>query len=841
MKDKPNIAELFAAALELDASARVGFLADGCGGDHALLDELSQLIDEHERLAESQFLEISALEIEAEHLAEDAGEDQRIGQTFGRYKITNGLAAGGMGAIYLAVRTDDFEKQAAVKIIKRGMDTDAILGRFRTERQILAGLDHPNIAHLIDGGTTDDGLPYFVMEFVDGVPVVEYCQKNSLSAPAVLHLFRKICAAVQFAHQKLIVHRDLKPSNILVNADGEPKLLDFGIAKLLNLTDPSQTQTNMRVLTPAYASPEQLRGEITGTASDVYSLGLILSEMLGGTRNTTAGDETRHHDLDEIKGDLRNIIATSLRDEPAKRYGTVEAFSEDIRRYLNDLPVLARPDSLAYRTQKFLRRHRVAAAFCLLLGLSLIGGLAATVWKANEAHRQHEISEKRFGDLRKLSASFIKEIHGAIQDLPGSLPARQLLLKRAAEQLDMLAGETDGDPALQDELATAYINLASLPDMALSEKETIYEKAIAIYRTLMLKYPDDLHYQEQTAIALIELADTVKVRGSVAKGLETTRNAVTILEAVNAAAPHNAEHVRNLRNGYSALATFYVLDGERNENLKTSLRAKDTDAELRSLDTGGDWDLHSSRAYLQIGIAQTDLGDLRSASENIRNALDGFLQYQARDPNNMAINYAVWSAERRYAVALDLSGSRSDAIVHAGRALALIESMLSTSPKDIGYHRNSAVTHIILGQMLVREKQPAAAIPHFRRALELSRQVLAIDADYIESKIDVARSLGNLGNALVATGRKADGQAYLDEALTTFHETASADPENSLMMRDFAETAEWLGLARQASDPASAAEYFRISYALWNDLRSRDRISEADSARPDLARNRTPA
>ncbi len=380
----------------------------------------------------AEFIEESAFEVTARLLAEDeteANAERRIGS----YKILREIGRGGMGVVYLAERDDEYRKQVAIKLIKRGMDTDAVLQRFRHERQILANLEHPNIARLLDGGTTDDGLPYFVMEYIEGLPVDTYCDKHKLTTDERLKLFRTVCAAVTYAHQNLVIHRDLKPINILVTDEGVPKLLDFGIAKLLH---PSMEQATtatvagLRVLTPEYASPEQIRGEKLTTATDVYSLGVILYELLTGQRPFQLKDTTPQELLRAIeegeptkpskvtgnghehtasyvarnqrllKGDLDNIVLKALRKEPERRYKSVEQFSEDIRRYLEGLPVIARKDTFVYRTSKFMARNRAAVAAAVLILLTLIGGIVATTWQARRAREQARIAEAKSAEAQ---------------------------------------------------------------------------------------------------------------------------------------------------------------------------------------------------------------------------------------------------------------------------------------------------------------------------------------------------------------------------------------------------------------------------------------------------------
>lgn len=349
---------------------------------------------------------------------------------------------------------------------------------------ILASLKHPNIAHLIDGGTTNDGLPYFVMEYVEGVSIIEYAKSENLDLNERLDLFREVCAAVSFAHQNLVIHRDLKPSNILITNDGKVKLLDFGIAKLLKSEEINQTATQMHIFTPEYASPEQVQGEKLTTATDIYSLGVILYELLTENRpynteskniseiiktvcetepvrpslavikntNQTDYPKSKIKNQKSLRGDLDNIILKALRKEPERRYSSVEQLSEDIRRHQIGLPVSASADTFSYRFGKFINRNRIGVAAAALILITLLGGLFATLYQRNKAQR-------RFNDVRQIANSFLFEFHDAIETLPGSTPARELVVKRALEYLDQLAAESEGDITLQRELGTAYAKI----------------------------------------------------------------------------------------------------------------------------------------------------------------------------------------------------------------------------------------------------------------------------------------------------------------------------------------------------------------------------------------------
>ncbi|MFN0107448.1 MAG: serine/threonine protein kinase [Blastocatellia bacterium] len=484
-----RIKQIFDQVIEAETGSQEGPLTAACAGDDGLRAEVEKLLRGHEQA--SGFIEEPAV-AKAAQILQISVEDALIGQQIGPYKVLREIGHGGMGQVYLAVRADDeYKKRVALKIIKRGMDTQEIIRRFRNERQILAGLDHPNIGKLLDGGTTEDGLPYFAMEYVAGKPITDYCDDRKLSTIERLKLFRHVCAAIQFAHQNLVVHRDIKPSNILVTEDGTPKLLDFGIAKVLNPELSGQTidptATALRLMTPEYASPEQVRGETITTASDVYSLGVVLYELLTGHRPYRVKSRLPHEILrivceeepekpstavsrteegtsrdgskpitltpesvsrtregepnklrQKLRGDVDNIVLMAMRKEPQRRYTTVNQFSEDLRRYIDGLPVVASKDTVSYRAQKFVKRNRSAVVAAALIFLSLFGGIAVAWWQAR-------IAQQRFNDVRQLANSLLFEVHDEIEKLPGSTSVRQLIVKRALEYLDRLAMQAGSD------------------------------------------------------------------------------------------------------------------------------------------------------------------------------------------------------------------------------------------------------------------------------------------------------------------------------------------------------------------------------------------------------------
>ncbi len=489
-----RITELLEKALALPGAEREAFLQGACTEDPEIRREVESLLASHEE-ADSSFLNPS--EAIAEEPAEkDTRPGVEVGRRIGPYLVTEKIGHGGMGEVFAATRADgQYEKKVALKLVRTGYDTSFVLERFRNERQILASLDHPNIARLLDGGTTQETIPYLIMELVDGAPIDTYCDAKKLSVTERLQLFRQVCSAVQYAHQHLVIHRDIKPSNILVTQDGVPKLLDFGIAKILDPSGSTES-TLLRPMTPEYASPEQVRGEAISTHTDVYSLGVVLYQLLTGRspyrvdtrtperlaeaitrdeperpstaihRKETAGGagDSREITPEEVsgtreatparlqkrlRGDLDFILLKALRKEPMQRYSSVEQFSEDIRRHLEGIPVGARKGTWSYRSGKFVRRHKASVLAASLIFVTLVTAVVVTV-------REARIAQRRFNDVRKLANSLMFEVHDSIENIPGATQARKLVVQRSLEYLDKLSKESGNDPDLLRDLATAY-------------------------------------------------------------------------------------------------------------------------------------------------------------------------------------------------------------------------------------------------------------------------------------------------------------------------------------------------------------------------------------------------
>ncbi|MEQ1922294.1 MAG: protein kinase [Pyrinomonadaceae bacterium] len=780
-------------AVELAPDDRAAFLDQKCADDMTLRNEVESLLaadNTNAQLLEGNF-SVAVLG--------EGGPDPRIGTKIGHYEITAEIGAGGMGAVYLAERSDGaFEQKVALKLIKRGMDSDAILRHFVNERQILASLEHPNIAHLIDGGTTKDDLPFFVMEYVEGETIVDYATNNGLSLEARLELFRKVCSAVSYAHQNLVIHRDLKPSNILVTKDGTPKLLDFGIAKLLK-GEPSQEQSTRNfIFTPEYASPEQVRGENLTTATDVYSLGVILYELLTGdrpydTRDKSIGDVIRsiceteperpssvvsrpqpeHGDTGQnekqtqprskpqaLRGDLDNIILKALRKEPERRYTSVEQFSEDIRLHLAGLPVLAIKDTWTYRATKFIKRNRAVAAAAAIILVTIIGGLSATLYQARIAQKERLKAEQRFNDVRALANSFLFEFHDAIQPLSGSTPARKLVVSRAIEYLDKLAVEAGDDAALQRELATAYERIGKIQGNSyfsnLGETDAAmasYRRSLEIRQRLADLDPVNRGLQYDLAISHRGVGDMYYTMDDLTNALQSYQSSHAILEKVAADDPSNLKYLSSLADVISRLGDIkgmpgYSNLGDQNGAMESyqrvvALAEKLTNAAPENQEYRGDY---ATRLFY-FGKLQAASGDVKGAIISGRKGIALLEALVVANPNDAAYESRLMVALNSLRSSLLADGQTAEAIENARRVITTMERLVSADPKNSNLKRGLGTSYHSLGICQVKAKQVGEGMESFRRALTIAEELAAAEPKNAEHRSDVESAKKSLTEA----------------------------------------------------------------------------------------------
>ena len=521
-------------------------------------------------------------------------------ERIGPYRVISELGRGGMGVVYLAVRdTDQFKTRVALKLIKRGMDSEEILRRFSIERQVLSALNHPNIARLIDASTTEDGRPYFVMEYIEGKPIDRHCDDEKMNVQERLALFRQVCSGVQHAHQNLIVHRDIKPGNILVNAQGVPKLMDFGIAKVLNpqlaavIGDP--TELGYRVMTTEYASPEQVRGDPIGTSSDIYSLGVVLYELLTGRRPyrfrtrleeeikrvvcdseparpstavtqqesfVTSAGETRVVDPTELArkreglpeklrrrlaGDVDNIVLMAMRKEARRRYASADQMAEDIKRHLDGMPVIASPDRPFYKFSKFLRRNRVAAGSLAAVLVALAGGLGVATYQYAQAESARAVAVERNEQLdaaigwiddglSKVFTAYDTEV----SKLEGGIKARQVLVKGFNDHLNAMPERVrDADPAkrhtarVRSRLGDLLGGLRSPTENQPDQALKEYDESLRIRKELAERPGASLDERHDYAVAMIRRADALNKLNRLDDARTQSEQAISILEDIS--------------------------------------------------------------------------------------------------------------------------------------------------------------------------------------------------------------------------------------------------------------------------------------------------------------------
>jgi serine/threonine protein kinase len=800
-----SVKDKIESLLEVDAAERSVYLDQIAGSDGELRRELESLLMSKENMA-TDFLEVPAYSEPGTLLSTSS----IIGRRLGPYQIVAEIGQGGMGEVYRALRVDDqYEKQVAIKLIRAGRESEFVITRFKNERQILAKLEHPNIARLLDGGSTPEGVPYLVMELIEGESIIQYCDRRALGIIARLELFLHVCSAVQFAHQRLIIHRDIKPGNILVTAERIPKLLDFGISKILDAESDSgggdHTTTILRMLTPAYASPEQIKGEAITTASDVYSLGVVLYELFTGrhpyrsdgsseqmlraicesepekpsTAVKTTGERTRSGSLGSspagpigtgdklskrLRGDLDNIVLMALRKEPQRRYASADQFAEDIRRYLGNLPVIARKDTASYRASKFVLRHKAGVVAAGIVILTLLAAFVAVV-------REERIAKRRFNDVRALANSLIFDVHDSIKDLPGSTPARKVIVDRALQYLNSLAAESSNDLGLQRELATAYerVGLVQghyLQDSLGDTKGSLdsYQKALKLRQQIDAKsggWKDHLAVAQGYRL----VANLLVAIGKRNQARENIDRAIAISYALNTKQPNQFEILHELGFDYEVSDYIGYPDdpNDASKVLDDAHKAVDADEaalkikpnDLKELDgyaidlshVGGHLEGSDPRkaieyyekeleielrltqrsnnikysetlavAYRDIGSVYDDLGEYPRSLENYVKCVTILEQLNRTDPQNATIRQSLAIEYANEAGELARVGKAKLGIRQWNKSTEIMRSLVASSPETAPYRHYLAAIVAMGGSIFTRARNPDAAFKQFEEA-----------------------------------------------------------------------------------------------------------------------------
>ena len=845
---------------------RQSFLNQMGSTDMELRQEVESLLSYESK--EPEFLQTAAVRSLAAGEFDMPKRSSLLGRMFGPYRITEMLGAGGMGDVYRAVRADgQYDQQAALKIVRSDFAGE-LTARFRHERQILASLDHPNIARILDGSKTEDGIPYLIMELIEGVSITEYCDQHHLPIEERLKLFRVVCSAVHYAHQHLVVHRDIKPSNILVTADGTPKLLDFGIARILgpDLADRSSTRTGLLMMTPEYASPEQLRGEPITTATDVYSLGLVLYELLTGVHafrlrgkmpheiargvlemeperpsgvlRQTSREEQKVSGAGDtrgaspvklsrmLSGDIDSIVLKAIRKDPHDRFISVDRLSEDIRRHLEGLPVLARKGTLSYRVSKYVLRHKAAVASAALMFLILVTGIMVTLREARIAQRNELRAERRFNDVRKLANSLLFDIHDSVKDLPGSTPARKLIVEIALQYLDSLSSEAAGDSSLERELATAYERVGEVQGHYLLSNlgETnnalhSYQKALRLRQDLSSSTGSS--WQDKLALARCYRLVSVQMQatGNVRDAADNIQAAITLAESVR------KEHLQEVsildelsldyeRNGQiqvggsspgltdvhawsesyrkaiavgedwvkiapSSQEAQHVLawdqmnyadtlgPGRRDERLPYYERSLEIAKRIAAQTTSIERLRDVAVVYNRFGMFYSDVGDIANSLKSYQSGLQIYEDLVAKDPQNKLLSQGLAIAHANVAEQLGKLGRVRESKAEIAKAINLMETLVHANPDNASQQGRLAEIHRTRAQILRRSNDPGASLADYKFVIAVYRGLLEKDSSNVSAQIRSATA--SLGMA------KAELQLHLSKlAANNFREALAA-------------------------------------------------------------------
>ena len=768
---------LFLDALDQPEEVRAAWLAAACAETPSLHAEVASLLAAFDEA--DDFLEDFTRGPVAALIEEVSRPEPVEGRQVGPYRLVREIAHGGMGAIYLATRGDgQFEQQVALKLVRRGMGTEAVLHRFQQERQILAWLQHDGIARLFGGGVTEDGQPYFVMEFVEGEPITAYCDTHRLSVSERLRLFLAVGEAVRYAHRNLVVHRDLKPSNILVTVDGHVKLLDFGIAKVLSEGHEalSLTQTGARMMTPEYAAPEQVRGQPVTTATDVYSLGVVLYELLTGHRpyrfdrpslvevervvceheperlSTAVGhvEEVPHRDgttetitprqvsearatqpdrlRRRLRGDLDTIVQKALRKEPERRYSSTDAFLDDIKRHLEGFPIAAKRDAIGYRMRKFAGRHQVGVVASALVLLVLLAGLAGTVWQSRIAAKE----ARKVEEVKTFLVSLFEKSDPATSS-GMDVTAREMLDEGAKRIKAELAGQPEVQAEMMSVIGEIYVGL-DLYD----EAGPLLDQALALRRGIHgPSHPD-------VAASLDAKASLLAALGKRDEAERLCRDALAMRrKLLGPSHPDVAETLTNLALLLYRNSVYNADQAEANGEVEKLYQ--EALAILRR--HYGEEHTSIANALNGVGLLYHDQGRYDEAEARFREALD--LQRKTLGPDHLDTATAMNNLALVFYQKGDLV-----------RAESLYTQVLDFDIRRLGENHLYTATVTNNLAMIAKERGDyETAVARFRKVVEIDRLLLGDEHRY------VAVATNNLASALMEQGELEEAETLSRSAL----------------------------------------------------------------------------
>ncbi len=822
-----RLKQLVESALELPAEVRAGYLEAECHGDSRLLRQARDLLE----LYRDEDVDAAPVELEQ----------------IGPYRLITELGAGGMGVVYLAQREDGFSRTVAVKIIRRGMDTDYFLTRFQQEREILGALDHPGIVRIVDAGSTADGRPYLVMDFVDGVRIDTFCE--NLTVRERVALFIKVCAAVQHAHRNLIVHRDLKPGNILVTIDGQPKLLDFGIAKALDQEENDLTASaTIPIMTRQYASPEQVRGQRVNTSSDVYALGLILYELLADARpyelkDMPVGEAERvicniepqepstfapKHDATELRGDLDRILLMALRKEPERRYPSVEALSADLEKYLQGRPVSAQRDTLAYRSSKFVRRNQTAVlAGGAMLFLILIGG-ASTLWQARIAGQERARAEHEAA-LAKTSETEAKR-----QERLAEQSAREAVSAR--DHAEQKAREAEGQRQRAEErfrdvrsmanslLFEFHALIRNLPGST-EARAFLIQKGLENLERLNHEAAADPGLQTEVAagyeqLGQLQAAAEDSALGDTKGAFDSQTKALEIRQRLASANPSDPALQRDLAASELRMAELLLALKQPLAALNFVRQAQQT---YETLVRSSPKDILS---LLGLAAAQQQRGQALESAGKLRDAIQAYSAHtetrrrvEATSPGDIELQSQTAEARELEAHALELEGRFAEALRIAQETGVVYRRAAAASPNSMRARRNVIQNHRVIASLAERVGEMSAARQNYQRALSLLQDLAASDPRNAGLAEDLTSLRGAYASTLFRMGLGQEAIQQYRSAVESAAALAVKDPDNPATRATLAAAHQGLGQALlEARSPAESETEYQNAIKLYDSL-----------------------
>jgi eukaryotic-like serine/threonine-protein kinase len=858
MIDRECVDNLFLAAVELPLVERSAFLQANCGGDVLVQMEVESLLaadlNDDEDI-EDVVRNVAACFFDTQNL---------IGQRLGLYRIVREIGRGGMGSVYLAVRDDaEYHKEVAVKIVRRGLDTDDVLKRFRNERQILAHLEHPYIAHLFDGGSTPAGVPFFVMEYIEGRPVDRFCREQSLSHQDVCKLFLLILEAVSFAHRSLVVHRDLKPANILITADGLPKLLDFGVAKLLDGADNAAhtTMPHQRPFTPEYASPEQVQGLPITTSTDIYSLGTVLYELLVGKSAQQFESHTplqielvvckteitrpRLHDR-SVASDLDNIVMKALQKDPKRRYHSADQFAEDVRRYLERRPVTARQDSIAYRFKKYLSRNWPQVAGATVVAISLIIGLLISIGQTRRANAQRRIAQQQ--TALAVAARNDESRQKLLADEQRSLADQQRALADKQRGLvEIQRDQADRQKALAEQRLNDILELANRALFDVHDSIASLPGSMAARRTLVTTTLDYLsHLEHQVGlddkmrmaltgayykIAMIEgnpggasLQDFDGAKVSLAKARE-------LLLPVYKEHPNDPLVMTRWLEVQASTADLIFQSGQREEAAQMYMQLIPV-AHRRGTISPCDAVCDSQEMSVENNLA--NMLQTFDPARSLEHADRGIVLAHAvlgRHPTDLAVRQTLGSITASVAGAYRQMGSLERAGGYYKESIATREELLVNDPQNNQLRRNLLIAYGNYAMMLGIPPSPNLgrsdeARIYAAKGVALARSTVAADASDATGRRDLAMILGRLGMVEPRPDGIADSLRNLEEAHALFEPLLAENPKSAETAFQFAPIVDCEGRRQEALGHKDQAEIsFRRSMDMLQPFVENQRIA----------------